>query len=300
MDFRQLESFIAISKFKSFSKAADSLYLTQPTISSHIANLETELNTILIDRSNKKISLTKAGIILFDYALNMINIRDIAKFKLGEFKGKIVGNIELASSTIPEQYIIPELISVFHDSYPDVTFSVRHYDSAQVVEGILKGEIDFGMVGAKLPNNQLHYIELLTDEVVLAMPYDHPYGDPSIPLDLKKLLEENFIFREKGSGTRALLEQGLNQFKLDTSDLKIVAYIENTEAIKQCIRRGLGLSFLSKKAVKDEVAHGLLRARAIPELKLHRNFYFVYHKHRSPSPLEIEFQKFVCQYYNKT
>lgn len=297
MDFRQLESFVAIAKFKSFSKAADYLYLTQPTISSHILNLEKELNTVLINRSSKKISLTKAGEVLYDYAINIINLRERARFKLGEFKGKIVGNIEIASSTIPEQYIIPELICEFNKIYPDVTFSMLHYDSAQVVEGIINGDIDFGIVGAKIPHNQLKYVELTSDELVLVTPYNESYDSEDISITLHDLLKEKFILREQGSGTRNLLEETLRSQNIDIKQLQVIAYVENTEAIKQCIRRGLGISILSKRAIEDEIKYKLLNYIKIRDMELKRKFYFVYHSQRSPSPLEIEFQQFVCNHF---
>lgn len=299
MDFKQLESFVAIAKFKSFSKAAEHLYLTQPTISSHIINLEKKLNTILINRTSKKISLTKSGEILYDYAVNIINLRENAKFKLGEFKGKIIGNIEIASSTIPEQYIIPDIISKFHKTYGDVTYNMMRYDSKQVVEGILSGDVDFGFVGAEIPHKQLKYTKLDQDKIVLVTPSYEPYASFDPVIELEEILEENFIFREEGSGTRALLETMLEENYNKTLDnLKVIAYIGSTEAIKQSIIKGLGLSFLSERALDKEVKLNLLKTFEIRGLQLERNFYLVCHKYRAPSPLEIVFQKFVHDYFS--
>ncbi|SCY05233.1 selenium metabolism-associated LysR family transcriptional regulator [Alkaliphilus peptidifermentans] len=299
MDLRQLETFVAVAKFKSFSKAADHLYLTQPTVSSHIANLEKELNTILINRTNRKISLTKAGDILYDYALNILNLKDGAIYKLGEYKGKIVGNIEIASSTIPEQYILPQLFCQFNKEFPDVTFQMLHYDSQQVVEGIIQDRIDFGIVGAEIPHPQLNYVELINDELVLVTPATSTYASFDEEISIEEILNERFIFREIGSGTRKLVESKLADFKFDISSLNVVAYIENTEAIKQCIRSGLGVSFLSQKAITDELKAGSLKSFKIKDLNLERKFYFVYHKYRNPSPLESTFQNFVFNYFQK-
>ncbi len=296
MDFRQLETFVAVAKLKSFSKAAEYLYLTQPTVSSHILNLEKELNTILVNRSNRNTSLTKAGEILYEYAMNIMNLKENALFRLNEYRGKMVGNIEIASSTIPEQYIVPELICEFNKIYPEVTFSIFHYDSQEVLEGITQGDIDFGIVGAKLQNNQLTYFDLVSDELFLITPEEPPYNTQE-EIELKDILQECFIFREKGSGTRHLVEQVLVDNKLSISDLNIIAHIESTEAIKQCIRRGMGISFLSKRAVEDEIKLKALRALRIKGVRLSRSFYFVFHKYRTPSPLEKTFQDFVCQYY---
>ncbi len=300
MDFRQLESFVAIAKFKSFSKAADYLFLTQPTISSHILNLEKELNTVLVNRSSRKISLTKAGEILYDYAINIINLRERAQFKLGEFKGKIVGNIEIASSTIPEQYIIPELICEFNKIYPDVTFTMLHYDSSQVVEGIINGDVGFGIVGAKIHHNQLKYVELISDELVVVTPYAEYYNAMDGEILINDLLQEKFILREEGSGTRNLIEETLKEKNMDIKQFHTIAHVENTQAIKQCIRRGLGISILSTRAIEDEIKYKLLNYLKIKDIDLNRKFYFVYHSQRTPSPLEIEFQRFVCDYFKET
>ncbi len=300
MDFRQLEVFLAIAKFKNFSKAAEHLYLTQPTVSNHLSNLERNLDTVLINRSksNKDVSLTKAGELLYDYAINIINLRENAKFRLGEFKGKITGNIEIASSTVPEQYIIPEIICEFNKIYPDVTFTICRHDSAQVVKGIINGEVDFGIVGAKIPHSQLEYVNLVEDELVVVTPYNDSNQNTDIKkVELKDLLKERFILRERGSGTRRIIEENLKKENINISKLQIIAYIENTETIKQCIRRGLGISILSKRAIKDEVKHKLLDYICISDIELKRSFYFVYHSQRLPSPLELEFQKFVCNYF---
>ncbi len=300
MDFRQLEVFLAIAKFKSFSKAAEHLYLTQPTVSNHLSNLESDLNTVLINRSrsNKNISLTRAGELLYDYAINIINLRENAKFKLGEFKGKIVGNIEIASSTVPEQYIIPGIICEFNKIYPDVTFTICHYDSAQVVKGIINGDIDFGIVGAKIPHNQLKYVDLTEDELVVVIPYGGSVQNAdATEVRLKDLLKEKFILRERGSGTRSIIEKSLKRENIDINKLQVIAYIENAETIKQCIRRGLGISILSKCTIEDEIKYKQLDYINISGTELKRNFYFVYHSQRLPSPLESEFQKFVCNYF---
>ncbi len=297
MDIKQLETFIAIAKYESFSKAAESLYLTQPTVSNHIANLEKELNTNLVNRSNRKISLTPSGKILYDYAKSMITLKKDAALELSKFQGKMIGHIEIASSTIPEQYILPEILHGFHQQYPEITYNLIHFDSKEVVEGILKGDIDFGFVGAKSFHKQLEYLRLVEDEILLVTPNTEPFSSWPEEIDLSEALEHSYIFREEGSGSRKLVEEVLEQKELRLSALKTIAFIENTEAIKQCVRRGLGLSFLSKYAVADEVRYGLLKSFRIKEVSLSRHFYFVHHKNRTASPLDREFQQFIKAHF---
>ena len=297
MDIRQLETFIAIAKYQSFSKAAESLFLTQPTVSNHIANLEKELDTNLVNRSNRKIALTPSGKILYDYAKSIINLKKDAALELSKFQGKMIGHIEIASSTIPEQYLLPEILYGFHQAYSEITYNLVHFDSKEVVEGILKGEIDFGFVGAKSFHKQLEYLQLVEDEILLVTPNIEPFISWPDTIDLSQIFEHSFVFREEGSGTRKLVEEALKKQNLDIQDLKTVAYIENTESIKQCIRRGLGLSFLSKYAIVDELRYGLLKSFRIKNVNFFRHFYFVYHKNRTASPLDREFQEFIKAHF---
>ncbi|MBB6215638.1 DNA-binding transcriptional LysR family regulator [Anaerosolibacter carboniphilus] len=297
MDFKQLETFVTIAKLKSFSKAADFLFLTQPTISNHMQNLEKELGTILINRSNKRITLTNAGEILFTHAMDILNKKEQTLFSLEQFKGKIEGTLEIASSSIPEQYILPILLNSFHKFYPDVRFNVLHSDSEQVVTSILNGEIDFGIVGAKNDIKHLNYLEIMEDTMLVIMPFmDHYKSMDEITID--DLFREKIILREEGSGTRKIFEQVLMQHNKTIDDLNIIAYIESTESIKQCIRRGLGISILSELAVIDEVKSNLLKAVKIKDIEIKRNFYFVFHKYRALSPLAEAFKNFVLENKN--
>jgi DNA-binding transcriptional LysR family regulator len=297
MDFRQLETFVTIAKLKSFSKAADFLFLTQPTISNHIQNLEKELGTILINRSNKRITLTNAGDILFAHAMDILNKKEQTLFSLEQFKGKIEGTLEIASSSIPEQYILPILLNSFHKFYPDVRFNVLHSDTKQVVTSILNGEIDFGIVGAKDDIKHLNYLEIMEDTMLVIMPFSGHYQTMD-EITIGDLLSEKIILREEGSGTRKIFEQVLTAHNKSIDDLSIIAYIESTESIKQCVRRGLGISILSKLAVVDEVKHNLLKAIKIKDVEIKRNFYFVFHKYRSLSPLAETFKNFVLENKN--
>src|SRR5690606_9094478 len=179
MDFRQLETFVEVAKLKSFSKAAEKLYITQPTVTNHIQNLEKELGTLLINRLGKTITLTHAGNILYSYAINILNTCDKAKFELATYKGKIQGHINIYSSSVPRNYLLPKIINSFLNIYPDVTFSIGHGDSKRVIRSILDGETDFGILGAKYSSNNLKYLNLMDDELILithntdGFPYDN-------------------------------------------------------------------------------------------------------------------------------
>jgi LysR family transcriptional regulator, transcriptional activator of the cysJI operon len=295
VDFKQLETFVAIAKYKSYSKAAEHLFLTQPTLSSHIINLEKELKTTLLNRSSKQISLTPAGEILYEYAVNLLSMKTSAQFKLNEYRGTFVGQVEIAASTIPEQYILPEFLCQFHQVYPEVILTMSHLPSEKIIEGVLSEEYNLGIVGSRSTHNHLSFHELLADELALVTPassqYKHLLKNPS----WESLIKLPYIFREQGSGTRKKFEAAVKKSKHSIRELKIVAYIENTEVIKTCILNGMGVSILSRRAIEKELAEERFYAVRVPELELDRNFYLVHHKYRSLSPMEIRFKDFLIE-----
>lgn len=292
-----METFVGVCKFKSFSKAADKLYITQPTVTSHIQNLEKELGTVLINRCGKNMSLTQAGSMLFKYAVDIINTCEMAKFDLNSYRGKINGHLDISSSSVPRQYILPRILNEFISIYPDVTFSLKDKDSKQVVKNILNWETDFGIVGAMYPSKNLEYIELMEDKLLLVTANNKNFPHKSYEtLDSDILFKEKLIIREKGSGTRELLEETLKKNNISYNSLKILACIEDTETIKNLISLGAGVSFLSERTVKDESSLKNFKMFNVQNFNLTRKFYFVYHKNRQLSPLSETFKNFILEY----
>ncbi|HLR34729.1 MAG TPA: selenium metabolism-associated LysR family transcriptional regulator [Tissierellales bacterium] len=297
MDLRQLETFVTVAKLKSFSKAAQKLFITQPTVTNHIQNLEKELGTILINRSSKNISLTKAGSILYKYALNIINACEMAKFDLADYKGKIQGHLELCSSSVPRKYVLPKILKNFTVKYPEVTFSLTDKDSKEVAESIISGEYDFGIIGAKHSSKHLSYIELMEDTLVLITPNKPRFNQNNYSfLEKEVLLKEKLIFRESGSGTRKLIERKLHNKNINLNELNIISIIEDTETIKNLVALDVGLSFLSKKSVLDDIALNKYKVFYIKDFDLTRKFYFVYHNNRQLPPLSETFKVFMLDY----
>lgn len=294
MDFNQLESFLSVVKHKNFSKAAKELFLTQPTISNNIQNLEKELNTTLLDRKSKAITLTDSGKLFYKYAVEIINLREQAKFNIGEHSDKIEGIIEINASSIPEQYVLPYVIKDFIKIYPQVTFSVATKNSKDIINDILEGKQNFGIVGSRCSSRMLEYISFYEDELILAVPNSNNYlmlNDE--PLDLDILFRENFIFRSEGSGTRQVIEAYLNENDINLKDLNIVSQVGSNEMIKKMVELELGVSLMSKISIKNEIDLGLIKPLTIKDFNLRRNFYFVFSKNRTLSPLVETFKDFL-------
>ncbi|NLK35789.1 MAG: LysR family transcriptional regulator [Gracilibacteraceae bacterium] len=298
MDFRQIEAFVYVVRFRSFSKAADAIYLTQPTVSSHISNLEKELGTKLIDRSGKDVEPTGAGRIFFDYANNLINIRDNAIFTLNEFTKKIEGKVEIAASTVPAEYLLPKLLIGFRKIY-DISFSVDQFDSRQVVDELLEKKYELGMAGTVIENNKLEYHKLTEDKLVLATPCNKKFSsiDSSV-LPFEAIKDESFIYRESGSGTRQEFEKIFIRHGIDPSSIKIAARFNSIDAIKQAVSQGLGISVMSYISIEDYISFGRMKAFDIEGIDLTRAFYIVTHKKRPLSPVNSVFLKYVLDSYN--
>jgi DNA-binding transcriptional LysR family regulator len=295
MDFKQLESFIAIAKFGSFSRAAEKLYLTQPTLSNHIISLEKELETMLFDRVNKKVSLTEAGTLFHQHALDILHSRDRAFFALNKFKGAITGQLEISSSTVPQHFFLADLIKDFSRRYPNVQYKILRHDTKEVIEKIISGEVDFGIVGKKTLERNIEYREIMGDEIVLIS--NHNFTKEKISVaEIKKI---PLILREKGSATRSILIERLGELDILYDDLNIIAEIENTSTIKQFVNNGIGMAFISTREIHNDIKCQNLKIIDVLDFSIKRNFYFAYNRKISLSPLCEEFKNYIFEVCEK-
>ncbi|MGL4911354.1 MAG: selenium metabolism-associated LysR family transcriptional regulator [Romboutsia sp.] len=298
MDFKQLEVFVAVSKHQSFSKAARELFLTQPTVSSHIQNLEKDLDTILFNRNNKNITLTKSGKILYSHAIYILNNCKKAVYDIKEYAGKIEGIIDIACSSIPETYILPDFLNNFSINYSDVKFSISHYDSKYAISEILNERISFGLVGSKINNPQIEYIDLMDDELVLITPFNLNLPNTNGVIDINELYKLKFIMRKEGSGTRNLILNTLKENKFCIDKLNTIAHVESNESIKEMVRLGLGVSFISYTSCIDYLNSGKIKFYKLQNIDFKRKFYFIYSKKKIFNPLEDKFLNNLCEYFN--
>lgn len=296
MELRHLEIFCKVVELKSFSKAADALYLTQPTISSHIKALEDTLQIALLDRLGREVVPTKAGNILYNYAKAIVRLKKEAKEALDQFIGIMRGHLEIGGSTIPGEYILPPRISEFKKIYPGVIVTLRIGDTKDVATMVLKGEVEIGVVGARIEDVHIENEEFLKDSLIFVAPPSYSQSK----ISKKEFKNIPLIFREKGSGSRRTFEEIIKENGLDKEDLNIVAEMGSTEAIKQAVKSGLGLSVLSRLAVQDELASHTLKEVKVADLSIVRYFYILTHKQRARSPLCQAFLDFLHKQYNQS
>ena len=299
MDLWQLNIFCKVVELKGFSKAGNAVHLSQPTVSSHIKDLENHFECKLIDRMGKKAVPTKAGELLYDYARKLIALRNETESAMAEFHGNIKGRLVIGGSTIPGEYILPRHIGAFTIDYPRVSISLEIGDTDKIIQNVLSGFLELGIVGAQTSNKNIYQEKLIEDEMKLIVTSDHKWAEKkSISPEL--LYKEPFILRETGSGTLKSIRLSFKERGLSVEDLNIIAEMGSTEAVIQGIKSKVGVSILSTIAVAEALNAGTLKALTVNKLNLKRSFYLITHKHRSASPLCKTFITFLRKEFTLT
>lgn len=292
MDIRQLEIFAKIVELKSFSRAAESIYLTQPTVSGHMQALEAELGQRLLDRLGREVVPTKAGKVLYEYAKKMVAMRDEAEQALDQLMGRMKGEIVIGGSTIPGEYLLPSIIGRFRERYPEITIVLKIGDTADIINRVLIGECEIGMVGSMVEDNRLEYSEFVKDELVIIASSSYPAAGKK-GITSSELTSVPFVMREKGSGSRMTIEKRLLEAGVDPYRINIVAEMGSTEAVKQAVKAGLGVSIVSSVAVAEDLRHNSLKVIPFNGKRFLRNFYISTHRGRTMSPIGLAFLDFL-------
>ena len=295
MEFKQLEAFVAVVDYGSFSEAARKLYLTQPTISAHVRSLEEELHTRLILRTTKKTTITTRGYQLYDSAVRMLEIRNNL---LENFTGVQKHMIDLAASTIPSSYLLPEILAAFGKTHPDIYFHSIQADSAESINRVLDGTADLALVGQNTRDETCVFLPFCQDELVIATPItSHYLGLQNKSVTFEDFIKDPIIIREKGSGTKKEMDLFLEQIGVTPSDLNVIARMNDLEGIKKSIVNGLGISILSARSAIDLQKTKQILLFPLEESAHKRSFYIVYSKNRILKPHVRQFIQFVHNYY---
>jgi DNA-binding transcriptional LysR family regulator len=292
MDLRRLEILAKVAELGSFSRAAEALFLTQPTVSEHVRALEDELGVQLLDRLGRGAVPTRAGQLFLGYAQRLLALAREARQAIDQFQGRVSGELLVGGSTIPGEYLLPALIGQFRGKFPEISVSLSIGSSREVIDSVEDGRVEVGMVGARPTSRVLEFRELAPDELVVVVASGHPWFERAT-VTLADLRAEPLILRERGSGSRDALEHALADVGLTFAAFRVVAEMASTQAIKQAVRAGVGISLISKRAVEDECRARLLHCVNVKDLRVSRSFYLVTHRDRSRSPLALAFLEFV-------
>ena len=297
MEFKQLEAFVAVVDYGSFSEAARKLYLTQPTISAHIRSLEEELHARLIIRTTKKLTITTKGYQLYDSAFRIL---DIHNNLLENFTGSRKQIIDLAASTIPSSYLLPELLAGFGRMYPDVYFHSWQTDSSGAINRVLDGTVDLALTGQNTGDDSCVFIPFCQDNMVIATPVNDHYlnlKQKEQPVVFQDFIKDPVIIREKGSGTKKEMDIFLENAGIEPSSLNVVARMNDLESIKKSIVNGLGFSILYARSVVDLQKTKQILLFPLEESAHKRSFYIVYSKNRILKSHVRQFIHYVKEYY---
>jgi DNA-binding transcriptional LysR family regulator len=282
MDLRRLQVFAKVYECKSFSRAADDVLLSQPTVSGHIKSLEEEIGVPLFDRLGREILPTRAAELLYEYAVRILDMVEEASAAVDAFLGRLRGSLVVGGSTIPAHYVLPGMVGHFRMLYPEVRVTVEVGDTSQVAQSVLNGKLEAGLVGALPKDERLASTPIMDDTVCLAAWPDHPLAGRKVTLS--DLTSTPIVLREAGSGTRAHFENALADAGLSLSDLTVAAQMGSSLGVLMAVRAKVGVGFLSRRALTDDMAAGRLVELDVEGLDLKRQFYLITRRERTHSP----------------
>jgi LysR family transcriptional regulator, low CO2-responsive transcriptional regulator len=274
-----LSTFARAAEQGSFTAAAAQMGITQAAVSQRIATLEGVLRISLFDRRAGRISLTEAGQRLYQFARHILNLHQKARRDLCGFHPSVSGDLPIAASSVPGECFLPALLSAFHAKHPLVHVRATVSDSGSVIKDIERGRATLGLIGQNAEKRTLETRSIGQDSLVLLVSSGHPWATRRT-VSLDALAQEPLIIRESGSGSRYALEKSLERASRSLAELNISLELGSNAAIKDAVRRGLGVAFLSRFCVERELGSKDLRVIAVRGLCLMRDFYLVYHRDR--------------------
>lgn len=249
MNLSQLRTFVGVVDHGSFSEAARVLGLSQPSVTMQIQALEADCGSILFDRQHHRVVLTEAGAVLLPHARAVLAEVSKARAALEKLSETVAGPVMVAASTTPGQYVLPKVLGGFLAENPGVSITLRVYDSVDVAARVEAGEADLGMTGVQLVSSRAAFEQLATDELILICPPGQATRYATA-LTLADLVNERFVFREPGSGTRMVAEQVMSAAGMDPGDLRVVMELGTNEAIVAAVEGGMGLAIVSAHAAR--------------------------------------------------
>lgn len=292
INLKQLEAFVATAEFSSFTKAAEILYLTQSTVSSHISTLEATLGVRLIQRSaRQRVTLTKEGEQVYREAKDILDrCQSLQELKNHDRRDQLV----IGASSVPGQCLMPEIMGDYLSLHPGSHYVQLRGDSARIHQYLAQGNANLGFVGIATNPKEHHYHPVAEDRLVLITankePYQTLHTNGASGLELLKM---PMILREENSGTRQEMERYLQNNSISPGDLNIIAQIDNPEAIRSSVSRGLGVSIMSVLAAREYLLAGRLLSFELGDQGAFRKIYLCWRKDALLTPAEQKFIDFV-------
>ena len=293
MNLDYLKTYTDLIKLGSFSAVAKKLSISQPAVSFQIQKLEHDLGVRLINRNQKKITLTDAGRRLLEFATAVEGEETGLLKDLAHLREEVGGELLIAASTTPGEYILPVLVGEFLNQNPAVKSSVVIEDSTAVISGVKEGAYEVGFCGSTPPKGQgLESFKMAEDEIVLIVFPEHPFAARK-QISFNELEDEALIFREPTSGTQKSMEAIMSKAGLNVGHLKPRLTLGSSQAIVSAVEAHAGIAFVSNLAIVKSMELGSVRRVTISEISIRRDFYCIYYKERLATRLVQEFVSFI-------
>jgi DNA-binding transcriptional LysR family regulator len=299
MEDHKLKVFCTVAETKGFSKASEIIHLTQPAVSLQIQALEEMFETKLFDRSSNTVSLTPSGEILYKYAKEILALYAAAERAIGGITGLVKGSITVGASTTIGNYLLPAVISDFRKSHPKIKIHLLVGNSKRIVELLKGGVIDLGLVEGEVTKFKVNMEKLISDELTLIVSNKHPWAKLN-EISVLDILKVPFVFREEGSGTRQIIENYFMKSGISVQNMNISAILGSTEAIKEAVESGIGVSIVSRWTVRKELKYGTLKALKFKEIEMLREFSLLFNRNSISTYSVDTFLSFIKNYsYDK-
>ena len=283
MRLEYVRSFIGVVNYKSFSLAAKYLYLSQPTISTHIKQLESELGVQLLVRSTKDIVLSEEGRVFYPYALQLLETENRALEHLNRNENESSKTVSIAVSSVPGYYMFPQFLTWFRMKNAEVSFRIMEGDSGNVLQKILNYDVEIGIGGLTSGNEKIYSEVLFEDEIILITPNHAKYRSLNGHFPIEQLRNEWFVIRELGSGTKTASENVEEGLKLNHASLHVVAQFESSELVRRTVEAGGGVAFISRTAAKESLDRQKVLEFSFENVNAKRQIYLMYHRDRNLS-----------------
>ncbi|MEB3190116.1 MAG: LysR family transcriptional regulator [Snowella sp.] len=289
----QLRILKAIAAEGSFKRAADTLYVSQPAVSLQVQNLEKQLSVPLFDRGGRKAQLTEAGYLLLNYGEKIITLCQETCRAIEDLQNLQGGTLIVGASQTTGTYLLPRMIGLFRQKYPDVAVQLQVHSTRRTSWGVSNGQVDLAIIGGEVPSDlqdTLQIIPYAEDELALILPTFHPLAKVET-IQKEDLYKLKFISLDSQSTIRKVIDKVLSQGGIDTKRLRVEMELNSIEAIKNAVQAGLGAAFVSTTAIEKELAMNVLHIAPIREVEVRRTLYVILNPNRYRSKAAEAFIK---------
>lgn len=274
MENFRLKVFRTVAEESNFRRAAERLHLSQPAVSQQVRALEAELGVVLFDRRKGRIRLTEAGVVLLGYARKVARLAEEAQTALERTRGAVQGKLRIGASMTVTQYVLPRMLGEFLEGHPRIELAVRSANTEHIAAALARDEIDLGIIEGPVSSREVFRQKVLEDRMVLIAGRHHPWPQKGA-IPAHALCEVPMLMRERGSGSRRVVELALRRAGVKWKDLHIAMELDSIVAIISAVEAGLGVGFVSEWAIRKELRLGTVRVVPVEGLDIRRDFTLI-------------------------